>query len=230
MVVIPTYNEAANVGPLIDRIFELVPDVRVMVVDDNSPDGTGSIVAGLSKRDKRVKLFSRKGKEGLGKAYIAAFEAILKDQSVGSVLMMDADFSHDPEYIPPMLARGLEASLVVGSRYVSQGRTEGWELWRRALSRWGNRYARLVTGLPIRDCTGGFNLISLDLLRKIDLKAIDMSGYAFIIELKYLLFRAGASVAEVPIVFRNRREGESKISGHIVSEGVIAPWKMRLKK
>ncbi len=230
IIVIPTYNEKENISALVPEIFKIVPDVYVVVADDNSPDGTADAVRVLMQSYPRLSLFSRRAKEGLGRAYAAAFQKLLAESDVRTVIMMDADFSHHPRYLPAMLAESRAHSVVVGSRYVSGGGTEGWERWRRLLSFGGNRYARLVTGLPIFDLTGGFNIIHAELLRKIDLSAFDASGYAFIIELKYRLWKAGADFAEVPIIFKNRREGESKISNHIIAEGVLAPWKMRFKK
>jgi len=143
---------------------------------------------------------------------------------------MDADFSHDPKYLVEMFKKSKEYSVVVGSRYVLGGKTVGWELWRRILSFCGNFYCRTITGMPVKDCTGGFNIIHTDLLRKIDFSKMDMSGYAFIMEIKYLLYRAGGTFFEVPITFVNRVGGESKISSHIISEGIIAPWKIKFLK
>lgn len=230
IIVIPTYNEKGNILKLVPEIFKLLPDIFVMVVDDNSPDGTAAIVREMAKDYPNLSLLFREKKEGLGKAYVHAFNELLKNEEVGRIVMMDADFSHDPKYLLEMLEESEKHSLVIGSRYIRGGRTVGWELWRRILSFGGNFYCRLVTGMPINDCTGGFNMISAELLRKVDLSNIDVSGYAFILEIKYLLWRAGAVIKEIPIVFKNRTGGESKISSHIISEGVLAPWKMRFKK
>jgi dolichol-phosphate mannosyltransferase len=161
---------------------------------------------------------------------VNAFKKVLKEDSVRNIVMMDADFSHDPVYLLEMLKKSRDFSVVIGSRYVEGGKTVGWELWRRILSSFGNLYCRSITGLPIRDCTGGFNVISAKLLRKIDFAKLDMSGYAFIMQLKYLLYKNGATFYEVPIIFKNRRSGETKISGHIISEGLLAPVKMLWKK
>lgn len=230
VVVIPTYNEKGNVVRLIPEIFKLLPDIFVMVVDDNSPDGTAGAVLEMKKAFPNLSILSREKKEGLGKAYTHAFSELLKDKEIQRVVMMDADLSHDPKYLPEMLRESAKHSLVIGSRYIKGGGTVGWELWRRILSFGGNIYCRLVTGMPVTDCTGGFNIISAELLRKVDLSNIDVSGYAFILEIKYLLWRAGAIIKEIPIVFQNRTGGESKISGHIISEGIIAPWKMIFKR
>ena len=226
VVIIPTYNEKANIVPLVEKVFKTIPAIHVLVVDDSSPDGTADTVRVLQKQYPQLSLLVRKEKAGLGKAYINAFEHVLADSDVEFVVMMDADHSHDPMYLKAMLAQSTTHDVVIGSRYVKQGGTQGWEWWRMMLSRYGNRYCRLVTRMPVSDCTGGFNIIRADILRTIDFSAFDLSGYAFIMELKYRLHLAGARFAEVPIVFKNRFEGESKISSHIISEGIIAPWKM----
>lgn len=230
VIVIPTYNERENIGVLIPALFKCVPDVYVVVADDSSPDGTGSVVESLRKDFPKLSLITRSTKDGLGRAYINAFSQVLMDTNVRSVVMMDADLSHDPKYLPEMFKKSKDFSVVVGSRYVEGGKTEGWELWRRVLSFWGNFYCRTITRMPVYDCTGGFNVISANLLRKIDFSKMDMSGYAFIMEIKYLLYKADGKFFEVPITFVNRVGGESKISGHIISEGLLAPWKMAFQK
>lgn len=230
VIVVPTYNEKENIERLIPQIFKFVPDVHVVVADDSSPDGTAKAVENLKYKYPKLSIISRNKKDGLGRAYINAFTEVLKDHNTRSVIMMDADLSHDPKYLPEMLSKSKEYSVVIGSRYVGNGKTEGWELWRRVLSFCGNFYCRTITRMPVKDCTGGFNVISADLLRKINFSKMDMSGYAFIMEIKYLLYKAGGKFFEVPITFVNRVGGESKISGHIISEGVIAPWKIKLTK
>jgi len=207
-----------------------LPDVNVLVIDDNSPDHTADAVLEMQKRYKNLSLLKRSGKQGLGKAYIHAFKEILKDVSIDVVVMMDADLSHDPSYLPLMLSKVREDGVVIGSRYIKGGGTVGWELWRRILSSGGNWYCRTITGMPIKDCTGGFNVMSARALRKLDLDRLGLSGYAFIMGLKHAFFSFGTAFIEVPIIFTNRKEGESKISNHIIREGIIAPWKMRLKK
>jgi len=229
VIVIPTYNERENVGTIIPLIFKIAPEVSVLVVDDSSPDGTASIIIELQKQYKNLFLLSQPVKNGLGSAYINGFSHILKEQNIRKVVMMDADLSHDPKYLPQMFEEGKNYSIVIGSRYINGGKTIGWEYWRKILSFLGNLYCRVITGMPVHDCTGGFNVISADLLRKIDFSKIDMSGYAFIMEIKYLLYKAGGTFFEVPIIFKNRLGGESKISSHIISEGILAPWKMRWK-
>src|SRR3989344_92992 len=233
-IIIPTYNEATNIEPLIERIIKFVPETQILVVDDNSPDGTGSLVSDIAKKNKRVTLLPRENKSGLGLAYIAGFRHVLTDSSLTHIVMMDADQSHDPAYLPAMFNLADEYDVVLGSRYVSGGKTVGWELWRKALSYFGNLYARLVASLPVNDCTGGFNIINISKLRQIDFDKMNVSGYAFIMGLKFLLAQNGATFKEIPITFHNRRGGESKMSsGAIVryfNEGILAPWKMRFRK
>ena len=229
VIVIPTYNERENVGTIIPLIFKIVPEVSVLVVDDSSPDGTAPIIIELQKQYKNLFLLTQSTKNGLGSAYINGFSQVLKEKNIRKVVMMDADLSHDPKYLQEMFEKSEKYSIVIGSRYTHGGKTVGWENWRKILSFLGNFYCRFITGMPVHDCTGGFNIISADLLRKIDFSKIDMSGYAFIMEIKYLLYKAGGTFFEVPIIFKNRFGGESKISSHIISEGVIAPWKMRWK-
>ena len=230
VIILPTYNERENIGNIIPMIFSVVPDIYILVADDNSPDGTADVVKDLQKKYPNLSLISRPKKNGLGRAYINAFNYVLKDHDIRSVIMMDADLSHQPKFLPEMLEKSREFSVVIGSRYVLGGGTVGWELWRRALSYFGNFYCRTITRMPINDCTTGFNVINADLLRKIDLSRVDMSGYAFIMELKYNLYLAGARFYEVPIIFMNRVGGESKMSSHIINEGILAPWKMIINK
>lgn len=230
VIVLPTFNERENIAAIIHAVLTEVPGAQVLIVDDNSPDGTASVVEELMKKEPRLSILKRARKEGLGRAYVHAFKKLLNDSSVRTIVEMDADFSHDPVYLPKLLEKRGEYDLVVGSRNVVGGGTAGWELWRKLLSRGGNIYARTVTGLPVSDSTGGFNAISAEYLRKIDLDKIDSSGYAFQIELKYLLYKAGARITEFPIIFKNRAGGESKLSSHIIREGILAPWKLIMRK
>lgn len=230
VIIIPTYNEKENVREVISQVFTYMPDADILIVDDNSPDGTADIVKNMQRESKQISLLSRAGKEGLGKAYIHAFDHVLRDMSPTHIVMMDADLSHHPRYVPMMAAMIRPHGVVVGSRYVRGGDTVGWEPWRKGLSYFGNMYARTITGIPVSDLTAGFYMIDADVLRAIDLRAIDSSGYAFQIELKNLLYKSGAHFDELPIVFGNRVGGESKISNHIISEGILAPWKIRFRK
>lgn len=229
-IILPTYNEASNIREIILEIFRLQPEIHVLVVDDNSPDGTANIVKDLQPKFSNLKLLEREKKEGLGKAYKAAFKMVLSQQEVGSIFMMDADFSHNPKYIEKMLDDTGEHSLIIGSRYTKDGGVEDWEMWRKFLSWGGNIYCRVIFRSRIKDWTAGFNCIDSSLLKKINLDKLDISGYSFLIGLKYQLVRKGAKVKEIPIIFENRRGGESKLSGHIVREGILTPWKSLLSK
>jgi len=227
LLCLPTYNERENVGPVTEAILAAAPGVDVLVIDDDSPDGTGQLADALAARDRRIHVLHRAGKEGLGKAYLAGFAWAL-ERGYGLVLEMDADFSHDPRYLPTLLAGAAQADLVLGSRYVPGGGTENWGLARRLLSRGGSLYARLILGVPIRDLTGGFKCFRREVLEAIDLPTVQCSGYAFQIELTYRALRKGFRVVEVPIVFVDRRVGQSKMSRRIVLEAVRKVWSIRL--
>ena len=227
VVIIPTYNEAQNIVPIIARVREHAPDVRILVVDDNSPDGTAGIVRELMMNDTNIVLLCRKGKEGLGKAYLNAFAEVFKDPTVEWIQMMDADFSHDPKYLPGMFAASEHADVVIGSKYVPGGGTVGWIAWRRLLSRFANRYCRVITGMPVHDCTAGFILMRTSFMREAHLEGINAKGHAFMMELKYRLWKKGARIVEIPILLEDRQHGASKMSQGIILEGVLAPWRMR---
>lgn len=230
-VVIPTYNEHDNIAAMIGAIYGVMQGrVTVCVVDDNSPDGTGKDVEALKILFPSLILISRNRKEGLGKAYAHGFREVLARPEFDTVVMMDADFSEHPLYIPTLLERLKEADVAVGSRYAKGAKIVGWSLWRRTLSMGGNFYARTITGLPLKDITMGFAAIRTDFLRRVDFSKINSSGYAFIMELKNALFKDGARFSEMPIVFNERLGGESKISGHIIQEGIVAPWRIRNQK
>ena len=229
VVIIPTYNESENIRPIIARVREFEPTIDILVVDDNSPDGTQDIVRTLIAQDSHIQLLGRRGKEGLGKAYLHAFAEAMKDPSVMWIQMLDADFSHDPKYLPALFAASQNADVVVGSRYVRGGGTIGWVLWRRWLSRFANRYCRIITGMPINDCTAGFILMRTSFMREARLEEIDARGHAFMMELKHRLWHAGARIAEVPVLLEDRQHGKSKMSRGVIGEGIIAPWKMRFK-
>ncbi len=229
VVCLPTYNEAENVRPVLDAILAATPDVDVLVIDDNSPDGTGRIADEIAAREPRVQVLHRAGKEGLGKAYLAGFAWAL-GRGYDLVLEMDADFSHDPKYLPAMLEKARQADLVLGSRNVPGGGTVNWGLGRKILSRGGSLYARLVLGLPVRDLTGGFKCFRRQVLEAIDLPSVECSGYAFQIELTYRAVRKGFRVAEIPIVFVDRRVGQSKMSRRIVLEAIRKVWSIRLSR
>ncbi|MDP2638738.1 MAG: polyprenol monophosphomannose synthase [Candidatus Azambacteria bacterium] len=230
IIILPTYNEKENITPLIKEIFLLLPDINIMVVDDNSPDGTADAVKVLMAKFSNLSLLERPIKNGLGGAYIAAFKKLITDNEIKNIIMMDGDFSHNPKYLQRLLDESQNHDLVMGSRYIKGGGVAQWELWRRILSLGGNFYVRFLLGRNIHDWTGGFNCISAEFLKKVDLDNIDLSGYAFIMGLKYALIKAGANAKEIPIIFEARRGGESKLSHHIISEGIIAPWKILFTK
>jgi len=211
MIVIPTYNECENIDTIVETVLSLPVDAHVTIVDDNSPDGTGEIADALASRDERVHVIHRQGKMGLGSAYIAGFKYALQ-QGAQYILEMDADFSHDPAYIPGLLEVAENTDVVVGSRYVSGGGTDNWGFLRRLVSRGGSLYAKVILGLPIWDLTGGFNCWRRDVLEAVDLDAVTSNGYAFQIEMKYRAFRRGFRLVEVPIVFVDRRVGESNLA------------------
>lgn len=226
LVCLPTYNEAENVGPITAAILAASPELEVLVVDDGSPDGTGALADAIAAREPRVHVLHRERKEGLGKAYLAAFAWALA-HGYELVLEMDADFSHDPKHLPAILQQARTADLVLGSRYVPGGGTVHWGLGRRILSRGGSLYARTILGVRIRDLTGGFKCFRREVLEAIDLGTVECSGYAFQIELTYRAIRRGFRVAEVPIVFSDRRVGQSKMSRRIVLEAIRRVWGMR---
>ncbi len=226
VVCLPTYNEAENVGPVTDAILAATPEVDVLVIDDNSPDGTGRLADAIAAREPRVKVLHRAGKEGLGKAYLAGFAWALA-RGYERILEMDADFSHDPVYLPGMLAASREADLVLGSRNVPGGGTVNWGILRKVISRGGSLYARTILGLPVRDLTGGFKCFRREVLEAIDLASVECTGYAFQIELTYRAVRKGFRVKEFPIVFVDRRVGKSKMSKRIVLEALRKVWSIR---
>jgi dolichol-phosphate mannosyltransferase len=228
LVCIPTYNERENVERIAAAVLEAVPLANVLVVDDGSPDGTGGIADAMSLLEPRVHVLHRAQKEGLGKAYLAAFSWAL-DRGFRFVVEFDADFSHDPAYLPEMLRRLEGADVVVGSRRVPGGGSENWTLGRRLVSAAGSVYARTVLGVPIRDLTGGFNGFRREALEKLDLGRIGTSGYGFQIEIKYRAVKAGLRVEEFPILFRDRRAGTSKMSAGIFVEAMINVIRLRLR-
>jgi len=227
LVCIPTYNERENVESIVRAVLAADPRVDVLVVDDASPDGTGALADALAKESPRVHVLHRAGKAGLGKAYLAAFDWALQ-RNYSFVLEMDADFSHDPAYLPTLLDRAsTDADLVLGSRWVKGGGTRNWGIGRQLISRGGSFYARTILGLGIRDLTGGYKCFRAEVLRAIDLPSVSSSGYGFQIELTYRALKKGFRVVEVPIVFEDRRVGQSKMSKAIVLEALAMVWKIR---
>ncbi len=227
VVVIPTYNERETLPDIARAVLGLAGGWHLLIVDDNSPDGTGAIADELAAADPRVDVLHRKHKEGLGPAYIAGFGHVLAEGRFEFVAQMDADFSHDPNDLPRLLSALRDADLAIGSRYVSGGRTEGWDFRRRVLSAGGNAYVRAVLGVPVHDITAGFRAWRRTSLEAIDLSAVRTRGYGFQIEMALRALRTGCRVVEVPICFTERRAGQSKMSGSIVAEALVLPWKLR---
>jgi dolichol-phosphate mannosyltransferase len=229
-VVMPTYNEALNLEPVIEATRSHLPaGSRILVVDDNSPDGTGQVADRLAREADDLDVLHRPEKEGLGPAYVAGFQSVL-DAGAGLVVQMDADFSHDPDEIPRLLEAAEDADLVLGSRYVDGGGVPDSGLLRRVMSRVGSAYAQVALGVPYRDLTGGFKVIRREVLESIDLASIASHGYAFQVELTFRAARAGFRIEEVPIQFRERRAGNSKMSLPIVLEAAIGVPRMRLRR
>lgn len=232
LVLVPTYNERDNVAPITAAILSAAPAAHVLVIDDGSPDGTGAIADRLAADEPRIHVLHRAAKEGLGRAYLAGFRWALADPSdFTHIVTMDADFSHDPRYLPGLIAAVGEgaADLAVGSRYVAGGGTVGWSLPRRLLSRGGGIYARTVLGVRIRDLTAGYCCYARRALRALDLSAVAASGYGFQIEMKYRVVRAGLRVVELPIVFPDRTRGASKMSAAIALEALALCVRLRLR-
>ncbi len=229
LVVIPTYNEADNIRPLIQRIQEVCRHLHILVVDDNSQDGTASLVQRLQEGIPHLHLLQRPGKQGLGTAYIAGFKWALS-QGYEACIEMDADFSHDPQVLPSMINQLNVHDAVIGSRYIPGGDTENWNLFRKIISRFGSFYARMILGMALRDMTGGFNAWRRTVLQTIDLDDIRSEGYSFQIELKYRAFRSRFKLIEIPILFSERREGQSKMSSRIVLEAFFRVWAFRFHK
>jgi dolichol-phosphate mannosyltransferase len=228
LVVIPTYNEASNLPQLVPQVLAQDSRLEVLVVDDASPDGTGQLADGLAQREPRVHVLHREGKLGLGTAYIAGFRWAL-EQGYDYVFEMDADFSHDPAHLKEFLKAAASADLVLGSRYLG-GRVTvvNWPIARLMLSYWANVYARWVTGLRIWDLTGGFKCFRTKVLQAIDLSQVRSNGYAFQIEMSVRAWRKGFRLAEVPIVFVDRTEGQSKMNRRIVREAIWIVPRLRL--
>jgi dolichol-phosphate mannosyltransferase len=229
-VILPTYNEAENLERIVNAVLQQLRDSgRVLVVDDNSPDGTGRIADRLADSNESVSVLHRPRKEGLGPAYLAGFHVAL-DAGAQRIVEMDADFSHDPAYLPKLIGAAEHYDLVIGSRYVPGGGVTEWGAVRRFISRGGSSYARLALGLPIRDLTGGFKCFRREVLETINLDTIRARGYAFQVETTYRAIRAGFRVVEIPIVFRDRADGTSKMSRSIVAEAMWRVPSMRFRR
>ena len=229
LIVVPTYNEKDNLPSLLEALTSFPPEIHILVVDDGSPDGTGEIAERWSSENPRVHVIRRAGKMGLGSAYVAGFRWAL-ERDYERIFEMDADFSHDPKYVPEMLAASETADLVIGSRYLTGVNVVNWPMSRLLLSWCANKYAKFVSGLPIHDCTAGFKCFRREVLEKIDLDRIAASGYGFQIELHYKAWKKGFKLAEVPIVFVDRRAGTSKMSGRIIREALLLVLRLRMAR
>ena len=225
--VIPTYNERGNIETLVVALKSAVPDLSLVIVDDQSPDGTAEVVRRMQSVYPCIDLLVRSGKLGFGSAYLEGFQRALRDPLVEAVLMMDADLSHDPAVVPSLIERLADCDVVIGSRYVKNGRVEGWPAHRRLLSQFGNLYVRTITRMHLRDCTAGFMLLRRPVVEKLLASPPKMTGYAFLMEVKHKVWTWKLCVSEFPIVFRERMRGQSKISTDIIREGILAPWILR---
>ncbi|WP_130865427.1 polyprenol monophosphomannose synthase [Acidipropionibacterium timonense] len=220
LVIIPTYNEAENIEPIVTRLRAANPQVHVLIADDNSPDGTGEIADHLAELDDHVHVLHRRGKEGLGAAYLAGFSWGLA-KGYGVLVEMDADGSHQPEQLPALLQALTHADMVKGSRYVPGGSVVNWPKSREFISRGGGAWTRLMLGIPVKDPTGGFNAFRASTLRRIGLEDVDSAGYCFQLDMTWRVLRSGGVVAEVPIEFVERERGNSKMSRDIVVEAML---------
>ena len=228
LIIFPTYNEKDNIEKIVHAVLPLDPRVHVLVVDDNSPDGTGQIVDRLAKQESKVHVLHREKKEGLGRAYIAGFKWALEHE-FDFIFEMDADFSHGPEYIKDFLREIQNHDLVIGSRYINGVNVINWPMSRLLLSYFANVYTRLVTGIPLRDATGGFKCFRKDVLAALNLDSIGSNGYSFQIEVSMRVWKKGFRIKEIPIIFYDRTAGESKMSKKIVREAIWMVWLLRLK-
>ena len=226
LIIIPTYNEYENLRPLLEQIFTYASASDILIVDDNSPDETGKLADEMAAQNPQVHVMHRAGKLGLGTAYIAGFKYAVEHQ-YDAAFEMDADFSHDPRYLPDFLKAIESADLVIGSRYVKGGGTPNWSLLRRFISGGGNIFARVMLGIPVHDCTAGYRCYRRTVLESIGLDTIESQGYAFQVELAYRVYKRGFKIVETPIIFLDRRVGKSKMSRAIFLEGFT--WVVRAR-
>jgi dolichol-phosphate mannosyltransferase len=228
LIIIPTYNELDNLQKLLPDLKEDHPNLDILIVDDNSPDGTAKYVKTVLENDPHIYLIERRGKMGLGTAYVEGFNFMLKN-GYEYAFQMDADFSHDPKEIKNFLEAIKEYDLVIGSRYISGVNVVNWPMKRLLLSYYANKYTKFVTGLPLADSTGGFKCFRRKVLESIDLQRIKSNGYSFQIEMNYKAWKAGFNIKEIPIIFVDRTKGHSKMSKKIVREAILMVWKLRLR-
>lgn len=229
LICIPTYNEKENIPLLLGRLLNVHPEIEILVIDDNSPDGTGDLVEGFTKTNSRIHILRRPGKMGLGSAYLAAFQWGLTN-GFDAMMEMDADLSHRPRYIPKFLEALKTNDLVVGSRWIEGGRIANWPWQRVLLSRYASIYSRMILGVPIYDLTAGYVCYRREVLEAINLDSIHSDGYCFQIEMKYRTLQKGFRIQEIPITFTDRKIGNSKISRRIVWEALWMVWRLRFTK
>ncbi len=228
LIIIPTYNELENLPRLLPVVLSKDSTINILIVDDNSPDGTASFVEGEMKKDNRIHIIKRPSKQGLGTAYIAGFKFALQNQ-FDLIFEMDADFSHDPNEIPKFLEEIKKSDVVLGSRYITGVNVINWPMRRLLLSWFANFYTRVITGMSVHDATGGFKCFRKEVLQAIDLDKVTSNGYAFQIEMTFKAWKKGFRIKEIPIIFMDRVKGKSKMSKKIVREAVTMVWKLRLK-
>jgi dolichol-phosphate mannosyltransferase len=229
LIVIPTYNELANLPVIVERVRKEAPTAHLLIVDDTSPDGTGELADRLAASDTAIHVMHRREKDGLGRAYVAGFEwGLARDYNV--LVQMDGDLSHNPSDVPRLVDALKSSDLVLGSRYVTDGGTVNWGIGRQLLSRGGSLYARTILGLPIRDVTGGFKAWKASTLRAVNLSSIRSNGYSFQVEMTYRAARLGLNIKEVPIIFADRVDGVSKMSKKIVVEAMLMVWRLRFTR
>jgi dolichol-phosphate mannosyltransferase len=227
LIIIPTYNEKENLEALVTAIFKLGQEIEILVVDDGSPDGTGEIADRLSAQDHRLHVLHRPGKMGLGSAYIQGFRYAI-DRAYDLIFEMDADFSHDPVYIHDFLEKARDGDVILGSRYIQGVNVINWPMSRLLLSFFANVYTRVITGLPVRDATGGFKCFHRKALESINLDEVRSDGYSFQIEMTFKCWKKGFRICEIPIIFYERKKGRSKMSRKIVREAIFMVWRLRL--
>ena len=229
LIIIPTYNETENIPRIVPEVLSQDEGFEVLIVDDNSPDGTAKLVKSMQEKNQRIHLIERPGKMGLGTAYVAGFKYALT-HGFDFVFEMDADFSHDPKALPLLLKKAEEYDLVIGSRYISGVNVVNWPMRRLILSYSANYYTRVITGLPVKDATAGFKCYRRAVLESLDLDSIKSNGYSFQIETNFMAWRKGFRLAEVPIIFVDRSAGVSKMSKHIVYEAAWMVWKLKFRE
>lgn len=229
LIVIPTYNERDNLPKLLGRLLNVRPDIEILVVDDNSPDGTGKMAEEFSRNNPRVHLLSREKKMGLGPAYLAGFDWGL-ERGFDLFVEMDADLSHRPRYLPVFFEKIKNCDMVVGSRWMKGGKIANWPYFRVLLSQMAGLYSRIILGVPVHDMTAGYVCYRREVLERIGLNRVHSDGYCFQIEMKYRAIQKGFKICEIPILFTDRKSGNSKISRHIVFEALIKVWWLRFSK